>query len=333
LPDAWLFLPALVSKDGWMTRNVSVVVLAALALAGCRHQVGGLEPYLNDSARDRGLVIVLPGIEGRSAFNEAICEGLVDGGVTWAIDLADWTASMPMSYLVNLRDEGRNRIKAQDIADSIVRYRMAYPNTPVVLVGQSSGGGMAIWVAEAMPPTERIEGIITLAPSLSPEYSLDSALLRTRRGIVNFYSERDWVILGVGTTLSGTMDGSHTSSAGRVGFEPPWGGPSLELYERKLFQIPWQPGMADAGHRGMHLTSGARLFVAAYVAPLVLAKTWDPPTLQAITSGEPPVPTGRPASRPSTVALSTSARALGPATRPAGGTFSRPVTPSRPAAR
>ena len=298
-----------------MTRSVSLVVLAALALAGCRHQAGVIYPYLNDSARDRGLVIVLPGVEGRSPFNEAICDGLADGGVTWAIDLVDWTASMPMSYLVNLRDEGRNRLQAQDIADTIVRYRMTYPDAPVVLVGQSSGGGMAIWVAEAMPPTERIEGIITLAPSLSPEYSLDSALGRTRRGIVNFYSERDWVILGVGTTLSGTMDGSHTSSAGRVGFEPPWGGPSLELYERKLFQIPWQPGMSDTGHRGLHLTSGARLFVAAYVAPLVLAKTWDAPTIEAITSGEPPIPTGR------------------PATRPAGGAVSRPGIPSRPAAR
>ena len=298
-----------------MIRNVLVVVSTALALTGCRHQAGVIYPYLNDSARDRGLVIVLPGVEGRSPFNEAICDGLADGGVTWAIDLVDWTASMPMSYLVNLRDEGRNRLQAQDIADTIVRYRMTYPDAPVVLVGQSSGGGMAIWVAEAMPPTERIEGIITLAPSLSPEYSLDSALLRTRRGIVNFYSERDWVILGVGTTLSGTMDGLHTSSAGRVGFEPPLGGQSLELYERKLFQISWQPGMADTGHRGLHMTSGARLFVAAYVAPLVLAKTWDPPTIEAITSGEPPIPTGR------------------PATRPAGGAVSRPGTPSRPAAR
>jgi len=162
---------------------------------------------------------------------------------------------------------------------------------------------MAVWVAEALPPTERIEGIIMLAPSLSPGYSLDSALLRTRRGIVNFYSARDWVILGVGTTLSGTMDGLHTSSAGRVGFEPPLVGRSAALYERKLFQIPWQAAMSEAGNPGLHLTSGARVFVAAYVAPLVLAGTWDLPTVQAITSGEPPsaLPPiiGRPSSRAS----------------------------------
>jgi pimeloyl-ACP methyl ester carboxylesterase len=296
-----------------MTRSVPAIVVAALALAGCGGRGEPLQPYLNYSGLSRGLVVVLPGVEGRGPFNEAICEGLADGGVSWAIDLADWTTSVPMSYLVNLRDESRNRVKAEDIADAIVRYRMAYPNAPVVLVGQSSGGGMAIWVAEALPPTERIDGIITLAPSLSPEYPLDSALLRTRRGIVNFYSERDWLILGVGTTLSGTMDGQHTSSAGRVGFTPALGGRSQELYERKLFQIPWQPGMAETGNRGLHLTSGARLFVAAYVAPLVLAKTWDLPTIQAITSGEPLV--GRPAARP------------------AAGAVRGPETPSRPAAR
>lgn len=284
-----------------MRRSVLLVVLAALAVAGCETPPGLVTPYLNDSAHGKGLVIVLPGVEGRSSFNEAICEGLADGGVTWAIDLADWTTQARMNYLVNLRDEPRNRLQAQAIADDIMRYRMSYPAAPIVLVGQSSGGGMAIWVAEALPPTEQIEGIITLSPSLSPGYSLDSALARTRRGIVNFYSERDWVILGVGTTLSGTMDGLHTSSAGRTGFEPPAAGsPSAELYARKLFQIPWQPSMSDAGHSGLHLTSGARAFVMAYVAPLVLRQPWDAATIAKIIAAHAPptVPASVPAHLP-----------------------------------
>ena len=306
---------AVIAERVSMPRNVSVVVLAALALTGCGYKSVFINAYANDEARGKGLVIVLSGVEGRSPFNEAICDGLADGGVTWAIDLADWTTSAPMNFLVNLRDEPRNRLKAQEIADAIVRHHMAYPHSPVVLVGQSSGGGMAIWVAEALPPTEQVDGIITLAPSLSPGYSLDSALARCRRGIVNFYSERDWFLLGVGTTLSGTMDGMHTSSAGRVGFEPPPTGPSLTLYERKLFQIPWQPSMAETGYSGMHLTSGARVFVTAYVAPLVLAKTWDLSSIQAVASGTFPeslgVPT-RPSSRPRTTATVTSR----PASRP-----------------
>jgi len=298
-----------------MTRNVCLLLLAVVAGSGCAPRSEEAAPYFNDSHRDKGLVIVLTGIEGRSPFNEAICEGLEDGGVTWAIDLVDWTTGVPMNYLMNLRDEEHNRLQAREIADSIVRYHMTYPKAPVILVGQSGGGAMAAWIAEALPPGELLEGIIMLAPSLSPGYPLEEALGHTRRGIVNFYSERDWFILGVGTTLSGTMDGQHTSSAGRVGFEaPPFGLPA-KIYASKLFQVPWQPVMAETGNSGRHITSGARLFVTSYVAPFVLAEKWDRSFVEMITS------------RPTTSPASASA-APSPRTRPAPRVRPAPRTPA-----
>jgi len=218
-------------------------------------------------------VIVLPGIEGRSALSEAICEGLVDGGVNWAVELCDWTSPVPMNYLGNLRDRDRNRQQAEEIAAKIVRYKMAHPERPVVLVGQSGGGAIAVWITEALPPGEKIDGIVMLAASLSPDYALDGAMAGVKRGIVNYYSSRDWFILGIGTIISGTMDGEHSSSAGRVGFTVPHG-KRARAYE-KLYQIPWQKEMALSGYSGTHLTSGAREFVATYVAPLVLAPMWD----------------------------------------------------------
>jgi len=72
----------------------------------------------------------------------------------------------------------------------------------------------------------------------------------------------------------GTMDGEHRHSAGRVGFEVPFVGGRPEVYN-KLIQIPWQQNMSHTGHVGLHVTSGAVEFVAAYVAPLVLAEQWD----------------------------------------------------------
>lgn len=48
-----------------MSRNVSLIVLGAVALAGCGHTPALVYPYLNDAARDQGLVVVLPGVEGR----------------------------------------------------------------------------------------------------------------------------------------------------------------------------------------------------------------------------------------------------------------------------
>ncbi len=283
-----------------MIRILAAIAITTFLLAGCVPDGGYVSPYVYDVRLDRGLVIVLPGIEGRSPLNEAICDGLVDGGVRWAVDLVDWTSPVPMNYLVNLRDETRNRRRAEDIAHRIVRYRMAYPGRPVMLIGQSSGGGMAAWVAEALPADERIDGIVMLAASLSPGYRLDAALARCDRGIISFYSERDWFLLGVGTTISGTMDGEHTSSAGRVGFYPPTREPAATLYGRKLFQVAWQPAMAGTGNTGIHLTSGARAFVAQYVAPFVLTEKWDPRFVQAVAARavHRPVPASRAAPRP-----------------------------------
>jgi hypothetical protein len=184
---------------------------------------------------------------------------------------------------------------------------------------------MAVWVAEALPPSEQIEGVITISPSLSPGYPLEDALTRTRRGIVNFYSERDWFILGVGTTISGTMDGHHTSSAGRLGFEPPPYGLPAKLYEHKLFQIPWQPSMAEVGNRGLHLTSGARLFVASYVAPLVLAQHWDRSLVEVLTS-QPPHPLTSAPTRPAIVGRPATRPTTRPATRPTTHPATRPST-------
>ena len=232
---------------------------------------------------DRGLVIVLTGIEGASRLNRAICRGLDDGGVDWAIMLEDWTS--PMGPLWTIQNHDSNRRKAQQIAHRITRYHWDYPGRPVVLVGQSGGGAMAAWIAETLPDGHNVDGIIMLGVTLSPGYSLEFALNKSDRGIVSFYSLRDWVFLGVGTSISGTMDARHGSSAGRIGFHPKKHSTSSpasagDPYD-KLYQIPWSPQMAMAGHKGGHLTTGARKFVETFVAPLVLADKWDSSLIEA----------------------------------------------------
>lgn len=231
---------------------------------------------------DRGLVIVLPGIEGRSGLNEAICTGLAEGGVPYKIELYDWTSRL--GPVANQRAEGRNREQATQIAASIVRYKTAYPGRPVFLVGQSGGGAMAAWVAECLPSNQQVDGIVMLAASLSPTYSLDVALARSKRGIVNFYSSRDWFLLGIGTTVLGTMDGAHTSSAGKTGFERPALLTRSKAYER-LYQVSWTPAMAQAGNTGTHISSGASAFVATYVAPLIMTPAWSHQTIDRIIQG------------------------------------------------
>ncbi len=244
---------------------------AALAMAaaagGCASQ-----PYKTPERMRHGLAVVLPGIEGRSPLNEAICRGLNAGGVNWGIDLEDWTA--PLGPLYNLRAELHNRRKANEIAVRVAEYKFAHPDNPVVVIGHSGGGAMALWVAESMPEGQELDGVILLAPAISPGYMIDFALTKTRRGIVNFYSHKDWAFLGIGTTVTGTMDGEHTSSAGRVGFQLPLANSRPKTYE-KLFQINWHRQMADTGHTGGHLSWSTEDFVATYVAPMVLSPRWS----------------------------------------------------------
>ncbi|MGC9453512.1 MAG: hypothetical protein ACP5HU_01485 [Phycisphaerae bacterium] len=264
-------------------RSVSVMLLVTVLLtmlSGC----GPSQPYVTSSRLERGLVIVLPGIEGRSILNEAICKGLDDGGVNAAIELYDWTA--PLGPLYNLRAERRNREAAEEIAQRIVNYQMSYPHRPVLLVGQSGGGAMAVWTIEALPAGSRVEGAVLLSASLSPTYPLDTALERSRRGIVNFYSHRDWFLLGIGTTITGTMDGEHTSSAGRTGFIIPDYLARPACY-RKLHQVPWNERMADTGHTGGHLTISAARFIATYVAPFVSKSNWSKAFVEEVLSREP----------------------------------------------
>ncbi len=236
-----------------------VWILALALLAGCYAQ-----PYVTEERMDKGLVIVLSGIEGRGLLNEAICKGLDEGGVNCAIRLVDWTT--PFTLVFNLANEAGNRQKAEGIARRIVEYRYDYPGRPVVLVGQSGGAAMAAWTAEVLPAGKDVDGIVMLVPSLSPEYMLDWALKKSKGGIVSFYSEHDWMLLS--TTLSGTMDGQFTASAGRTGFVLPKASDPV-TYE-KLNQIPWDESVAWSGYTGGHFTSGAHVFVAEFVAPFVL---------------------------------------------------------------
>ncbi len=255
------------------------VAMAAAALGGC-----AVQPYMTEARLNRGLVLVYTGIEGRSPFNRLICQGLVRGGVPYAIHRLDWTVGVPGAYLMNLRYEKRNRQTAAEIADKVRNYRRMHPGRPVILLGQSGGAAMAAWTAEALGPEEPVDGVILLAAALSPEYPIGKALAASRRGIVSFYSAGDVLFLGMGTTLSGAMDGRYGSSAGRVGFKAP-GAEEGAKWPPRFYQVPWSPSMTKVGHWGGHTSTSARGFVRDYIAPLVIAETWDEPFMQRVARG------------------------------------------------
>ena len=252
-------------------------VVIPFPLLACQAQ-----PYVTPQRLDKGLVVVLPGIEGRSYFNESIRDGLVKGGVDCAVEIYSWGSFWGPFY--NLRATGRNHRQAAKLADKIRQYKLDYPGRPVFLVGQSGGGAIAAWTAEKMPEDKKIDGIIMINTALSREYDLDLALKHSKRGIVNFCSNQDWVFLKLGTTAFGTMDGPNTASAGKEGFTVPIDLP--DSYD-KLYQIIWTKEMMMVGHYGGHLSSSSEAFIAQFVAPLVRATYWDRALVSKLQAQDP----------------------------------------------
>src|SRR5262245_31780967 len=108
------------------TRMDAVILTIGLVLAtipGCVRPPAST-PY----ERQKGLVLVLPGIEGPSPWNASIAHGLQDGGVDRAVEVYDWgTQAGVLTWWLHLADHGRNIEQARDLAEFIRDYRVVHP--------------------------------------------------------------------------------------------------------------------------------------------------------------------------------------------------------------
>lgn len=246
--------------------RVSVYCTILLQSAGCSIS------NLNTEARqERGLVVVLPGIEGKSLWNVNIARGLDDGGVDCGIEIFEWGTAVPFGMLINLADEGRNYRVAKVLSERILEYQRRHPGRPVHLVGHSGGAGIAIMAVEELPRDSRINSMVLLAAAVSPQHDLRRALGHVKLGIYNYFSERDIGLLQVGTSVFGTMDRRFGASAGAVGFVRPefLRDSDNALYE-KLHQIRWRPTMRIHGNAGGHSDWADRRFVRRFLAPVLI---------------------------------------------------------------
>ncbi len=246
-------------------RNATVAVLAAgMLVAGCSPTN---DEYVTPPRLERGLVVILPGVEGEGFNSYAIRSGLLRAGVGSALPIYSWGRPVPLAGpLINQMDFIGNRLAGRRIADMIGNYQDSHPDRPVYLVGHSGGGGVAVFAVEALADGRKVDGIVLLSASISKGYDLTKVLSRCRNGIVNFHSSKDVGLLGVGTTVFGNVDGVHGPSAGLNGFDSnPVG----------LVQVPWTEDMASVGHHGGHMDSAGARFVRAYVADYVQGSGWS----------------------------------------------------------
>lgn len=219
-----------------------------------------------------GITFVLPGVEGESPYVYNMRDGLRDAGIPGEVAIFDWCVPFPRGYFKNLMDLPRNRERAGQLTRRIMDHQHAHPSSPVHIVANSGGAYIALMAVEALPLDRPIEGVVLLGGAVSHGYCLADALARTRKGILNSYSSRDRMILGLGTQIFGTSDRKHSASCGHKGFTVPDADSPHAAAYGKLKQIAWQPWMsADCDHWGNHLTSASRKYVRKYIAPWVAA--------------------------------------------------------------
>jgi pimeloyl-ACP methyl ester carboxylesterase len=255
-------------------------------VGGCA--TAGSTRIASESLRRKGLVIILPGIEGKSSLNEHIRQGLVAAGVDCAIEIHQWGLLVPVvKMLANQINVPGNYAAGRQIAKVIAAYQDRYPDNPVYLIGHSGGGGIAVFALEAlekMPGNRRITGAVLLSPSISASYDLTVALQHTRQGIANFYNESDVAVLGIATTIWGNVDGGHGAAAGRSGFDRPGldNTPEKVFAYSKLYQVKITRAMVSSRF-GAHTATAGVAFIAAYVAEWITHPTWPPPGQPALS--------------------------------------------------
>jgi pimeloyl-ACP methyl ester carboxylesterase len=224
---------------------VCAAALVSALAAGC-----SAKAYVAEGRSDRGLVVVLPGIEGPSGYNASIAKGLEEGGVPYAIEVYDWHPhEAGVKYLLN---EPGAREKAREVAAFVEAYRERHPGRPVFIVGHSAGAGIAVFATELMPQDNPIDGVVVLGSSLSPTYDLTKALERSKYHLVACSGATDLFIWWMSVAAK-NIDGTKGRAAGQEGFKLPDDASDerREAFEH-VVQIRWKPSMMVHGNLGGH---------------------------------------------------------------------------------
>ncbi|MDD4891280.1 MAG: hypothetical protein PHU85_15270 [Phycisphaerae bacterium] len=252
------------------------LAVAALLAGGC--QLNG-KPYVTPARMDHGLILILPGIEGPSPNSGGIRNGLMDAGLPQAMEIYNWGGLGGGAYAFHI---DKSRKKAGEIVARIELYRQWHPGQPVVVIGHSGGGAIAVFVADAMGEGVRLRkgkplsGLVTLAPAVSPTYNLSEAMIGCGGRMLNCYTSTD-VGLRTLTTLGRNFDGVPGATAGQSGFKLPEGAPEArrEAFDN-LRQIEWSASMMKQGNVGGHSGWTSPKWVAKELAPIIRQWTATP---------------------------------------------------------
>ena len=252
---------------GWAQQLTAsaIVIAAALLVMGCAaHSHAPMPADVPPFGQNVSLVYV-PGIGGYGHEDHGWIDGLKAGGYAGKTEVWDWTGKLgPVSALWA---HARQRSQARRIADRIREIHSQSPAAPLVLVGHSAGAGLVVMAMEDLPSDLHVDEVVLLAPALSRTYDLTRALRHVDGHADVFYSQRDTLVLAVGTFLLGTVDGIHAEAAGHGGFVKPSG--RGDATYAKLTNHPYSDDRRLRGDDGGHAGILSPAVATAVIAPLL----------------------------------------------------------------
>lgn len=231
-------------------------------------------PVPDDDDGAEPVIVVLDGV-GRFQFApymiRMVCR---EAGLGHAVVKFDWQYGLVGEIWTDLIWLRRNRVQAARFARFIRRLKRSYPDRTIHVFAFSGGTGIAVFAGKYLENRGLIETLILAQPALSPGYDLSDVLGAAKRSYV-LTSERDLVILGLGTSLFGTTDRVYGRAAGLTGFVRPEGLPAAgEAAYDRCRVLRWHPSWFVEGHTGGHAGCLARTFLRRVLAN-VLDGTWD----------------------------------------------------------
>jgi hypothetical protein len=246
---------------------LSVAVLPVILMAtGCalnRHEIvsgpGPLHPC--------GVVFVADGAGDFRVLSHSLRKAIAAEKLPLTVKTFVWSHGY---YRIVADQIGMDHAREQGhrLAAILIAERQAYPEMPIYLVGHCAGTTVLLAAAEELPP-DTVDRMIFLAPSVSADYDLRSALCASRHGIDVFWSKGDYWYLGLGISLVNAIRGNCYSPAGRVGFRPVVHSAEDAACYAKLRQYPWEPSVACTGNLGGHYGAYQQGYLKAFVLPLL----------------------------------------------------------------
>jgi len=211
----------------------------------------------------RGTLFLLDGVGGFLLTPTLARKALRQAGASWATYLFDWHRGPRGEMLADLSCYRANRRAGLRLARIIRRRRREFPQAPLFLLSYSGGTGIAVFAAEALGRRTQLDVLVLAASALSPAYSLGAALAHARRCYA-LTSRRDVALLGLGTTVFGTIDRRHAAAAGLRGFRNLGPGD----HNSRFVELPWQREMSTLGHTGHHTGAASVDFIRERIVPL-----------------------------------------------------------------